>query len=49
MSDKGPCLACVVFFLPSGPAWLAGGMLPPAEDGRFGKRPGEMGMAHCGP
>jgi hypothetical protein len=49
MSEEGQCLACVVVFLHAGQALLAGGMIPQAEDGRFGKRPCEMGMAHGGP
>ena len=49
MSSDGQCRAFVVVVLHSGQALLAGGMIPPAEDGRFGKRPCEMGMAHVGP
>ena len=48
MSEDGQCLAFVVFFLQSDQEFLAGGMIPQEEDGRFGKRPCEMGMANFG-
>lgn len=38
-----------MFFLPSGQEFLAGGIIPQEEDGRFGKRPCEMGLANFGP
>jgi hypothetical protein len=38
-----------VFVLHSGQEFLAGGIIPQEEDGRFGKRPFEMGIANFGP
>jgi hypothetical protein len=38
-----------MFFLQSGQKFLAGGMIQQESDGRFGKRPFEMGIANFAP
>ena len=38
-----------LFFRQSGQKFLTGGMIPQEEDGGFGERPLEMGIADCGP